>query len=93
MIRRPERWSWATAPFLKTYRPSTRNTGRAREELMAVPKRRVSKSRKRMRRAHLALSRPFAVKCSRCDSRKLPHTICEVCGYYRGRPVIAIEEV
>ncbi len=60
---------------------------------MAVPKKKTSKSKKRMRRSHHALSTASRVHCSRCGAEKLPHTICEVCGYYRGRPVIAIEEI
>ncbi len=59
---------------------------------MAVPKRRISKARKRKRRSHHALIATHAVKCSRCQSPVLPHVICEVCGHYRGKPVIAVEE-
>jgi large subunit ribosomal protein L32 len=35
---------------------------------------------------------PTRIKCSRCGAIKEPHTICETCGYYRGKPVIEIEE-
>ncbi|MBI4605285.1 MAG: 50S ribosomal protein L32 [Planctomycetes bacterium] len=59
---------------------------------MAVPKRRTSKSRKGTRRAHDALAAPQTVPCSRCKTRIEPHTICPECGYYRGKPVIAVEE-
>jgi len=59
---------------------------------MAVPKRKISKSRKRMRRSHHAISAVQTVNCSRCSSPKRRHSICEVCGYYRGKPVIATEE-
>ena len=59
---------------------------------MAVPKRKISKSRKRKRRSHLAISAATAIGCSRCGAKTLPHHICETCGYYRGRPVIHIEE-
>jgi large subunit ribosomal protein L32 len=60
---------------------------------MGVPKRKTSKSRKRLRRSHHALDSVQHVTCSRCGKPKLPHTICEVCGFYRGKPVIAIEEI
>ncbi len=59
---------------------------------MAVPKRKTSKSRKGMRRSHLALTPKTLIKCSRCASPKERHTICAECGYYRGKLVIAIEE-
>ena len=60
---------------------------------MAVPKRKQSKSKTRMRRAHDAIVLPSRIKCSRCGSVKLPHTICSVCGYYRGKPIQEVEEV
>jgi large subunit ribosomal protein L32 len=59
---------------------------------MAVPKRRPSKSKIRMRRSHDGVTLPTRIKCSRCGSAKELHTICEVCGYYRGKPVREIEE-
>ena len=59
---------------------------------MAVPKRRTSKSKKGMRRAHDAISAPSVIRCSRCSTPIERHTICPECGYYRGKPVIAIQE-
>lgn len=59
---------------------------------MAVPKRKVSKSRKRKRRSHHALTATGVVKCSRCGSPRLPHAICDTCGYYRGKPVLPADE-
>ena len=58
---------------------------------MAVPKRKTSKARKRKRRSHLALSEPAASNCERCGASKVPHTVCESCGYYRGRDVLALD--
>ena len=59
---------------------------------MAVPKRKTSKARKRKRRSHLGIARPNLVKCKRCDSLTEPHTVCVECGFYRGKPLIEIEE-
>ena len=59
---------------------------------MAVPKRRTSKSRKGARRAHDSLAVPHLMNCSRCNAVIERHTICSECGYYRGKPVIAIDE-
>jgi large subunit ribosomal protein L32 len=63
-----------------------------REAFMAVPKRRTSKSRKHTRRAHDGLTIPSTIRCSRCNTPIERHTICPECGYYRGKPVIAVEE-
>ena len=60
---------------------------------MAVPKRKTSKSRKRMRRSHHALTPPNLVKCPRCRQPKLPHRVCKNCGYYKKRQVIQPEEI
>ncbi len=59
---------------------------------MAVPKRKTSKSRKGIRRSHLALQAVTLIKCSRCGAAKERHTVCGECGYYRGKSVIAVEE-
>ncbi|MBI5557863.1 MAG: 50S ribosomal protein L32 [Deltaproteobacteria bacterium] len=55
---------------------------------MALPKRRHSRSRTRIRRAHDALTAPNVVKCGECGEPKLPHRICSGCGSYKGRNVI-----
>ena len=57
---------------------------------MAVPKKRTSKSRKRMRRAHHALNYTAASEyCENCGELKLLHRVCGSCGVYRGVQVIA----
>jgi len=38
------------------------------------------------------LDRTLTIRCSRCNNPIERHTICPECGYYRGKPVIAIEE-
>ena len=58
---------------------------------MAVPKRKTSKARKRKRRAHLAISAPASSLCERCGAQKVPHAVCESCGFYRGRDVLALD--
>ncbi|GJM20255.1 MAG: 50S ribosomal protein L32 [Planctomycetota bacterium] len=58
---------------------------------MAVPKHRTSKARKRKRRSHLALKEPASSSCERCGANKVPHAVCESCGYYRGRNVLALD--
>jgi large subunit ribosomal protein L32 len=60
---------------------------------MAVPKRKVSKSRRDMRRSHNAIEfRPALVKCEKCGEWKERHRICKACGTYRGRQVFEIQQ-
>lgn len=56
---------------------------------MAVPKKKVSKSRRNMRRAHHALTPVNSIECPNCGARKLPHHLCPSCGYYKGRQVLS----
>ena len=57
---------------------------------MAVPKKKVSKSRRNMRRAHHALPSMAYVECKNCGELKRPHAVCAHCGYYReDMPVLA----
>jgi large subunit ribosomal protein L32 len=55
---------------------------------MAVPKKKVSKSRRGQRRSHDAFRATTLVECSNCGEMKLPHHICAACGHYKGREVI-----
>ena len=56
---------------------------------MAVPKKKTSKSRRNMRRAHDALKAVGIVECPNCGEVKLPHHVCGACGHYDGREVVA----
>ncbi|MEN3044215.1 MAG: 50S ribosomal protein L32 [Candidatus Hydrothermales bacterium] len=59
---------------------------------MPVPKRRHSRARGRKRRTHYKIKLMSLVKCPNCGESKLPHRVCPHCGYYKGKPVIHIEE-
>jgi large subunit ribosomal protein L32 len=59
---------------------------------MAVPKRKTSKSRKRLRRGHDKAVVIPSQACPRCSSPKLPHRVCPTCGYYRGKKMIEVED-
>ena len=53
---------------------------------MAVPKRKKSHSRTRMRRTrYWEVKLPTLVKCESCGAYILPHHACPYCGYYRTR--------
>ena len=55
---------------------------------MAHPKRRTSKSKKRMRRSHHALHDKALSVCSYCGETIISHRVCSECGHYNGRPVL-----
>lgn len=57
---------------------------------MAVPKKRVSKQRKRKRRTHYKAEAVTVQACPRCGDPKVPHRVCPSCGYYRGRSVLDV---
>lgn len=60
---------------------------------MAVPKKRTSKSRKGMRRAHDGIKFTAAVDtCGNCGEPKLRHHVCMSCGQYKGRQVLEITD-
>ena len=58
-------------------------------QLFAVPFRKVSKTRKRMRRSHNALTMPGMVACKECGEMIKPHRACPKCGSYKGKTVVA----
>jgi large subunit ribosomal protein L32 len=59
---------------------------------MAQPKRRLSRTRRDIRRSHLAIGAVKAATCSHCKQPKMPHRVCPNCGYYAGVEVVQPEE-
>ena len=59
---------------------------------MAVPFRRTSKMKKRVRRSHLALNVPGMITCPNCGELTLAHRACRSCGFYKGVQVVAKKE-
>ncbi|MBB2942173.1 large subunit ribosomal protein L32 [Actinoplanes lutulentus] len=57
---------------------------------MAVPKRKMSRSNTRSRRANWKATVVSTTACPQCKSPKLPHTACSVCGTYNGRQVLEV---
>ena len=59
---------------------------------MAVPKKRTSKIKQRLRRTHFKAEAPNLSSCPRCNEPVLPHRVCASCGHYRGRKVLKEDE-
>lgn len=58
---------------------------------MALPKRRLSRSRRDKRRLQLNLVAPTLTRCAHCGVPVLSHRICPSCGHYRGREVVPVK--
>lgn len=58
---------------------------------MALPKRRHSKARGRKRRTHWKVEALPLVPCPQCKQLKVPHRVCNVCGYYDGKKILEIK--
>jgi large subunit ribosomal protein L32 len=56
---------------------------------MATPKKRLSRSKRGMRRAHDFLVPQTVNNCSNCAAIVLPHHVCPSCGYYKGKEIVA----
>jgi large subunit ribosomal protein L32 len=57
---------------------------------VAVPKRKMSRSNTRHRRAQWKAAAPALVACDRCHEPKLPHNACPSCGTYNRRQVLDV---
>lgn len=57
---------------------------------MAVPARRTSKTKKRMRRTHLKKDMPTVMACPKCGAPIKPHRACVKCGNYKGKDALEI---
>jgi len=58
---------------------------------MAVPQRRISKTRKRLRRSHFKLEVTGLVACPHCGAMIRSHRVCPKCGHYDGKEVLHVE--
>lgn len=56
---------------------------------MAVPKKKVSRSRRDSRRAHnFRVAVPNLIPCPNCKEMTLQHNVCPSCGQYKGVQVL-----
>lgn len=59
---------------------------------MAVPARKVSKTRGATRRAHVAISAKATTTCPNCGEVIKSHRVCPKCGTYKKQQVLDKEE-
>ena len=59
---------------------------------MAVPFRKVSKTRRDMRRTHYKITANGLVECSNCGAKIRPHRACSKCGFYKGADTSKVVE-
>ena len=59
---------------------------------MAVPFRRTSKTKKRMRRTHLKKEAPTVTTCTKCGAALRHHRACTKCGNYKNENVLEVTE-
>lgn len=55
---------------------------------MAVPRKKVTRSKRDMRRAHDSLTKVRSGECPNCGELKLPHHVCKACGHYGERELV-----
>ncbi|MDP6951330.1 MAG: 50S ribosomal protein L32 [Alphaproteobacteria bacterium] len=55
---------------------------------MAVPRKKVTRSKRDQRRAHDSLVKTQSGECPNCGELKLPHHVCKACGHYGERELV-----
>lgn len=59
---------------------------------MALPKRKISKSRRDKRRAsNIKMTAPNIIECPKCHEPNVPHRVCAACGYYKDTEVLKVD--
>ncbi len=58
---------------------------------MAVPKKKMSRSRTRQRKAAWKVGVPSLTTCPQCRAPRRPHRACPNCGRYNGRQVVEVD--
>ena len=66
--------------------------GYLKGKLMAVPKSKISKSKRGMRRAHASLKCETINECPNCGEIRRPHHVCPACGFYNAMEIVNMSE-
>ncbi len=59
---------------------------------MGVPKRKMSKMKRRQRQAANRYEGVQANFCTKCGEPVAPHSVCSHCGTYKGKQIVAVAE-
>ncbi|MBQ7653404.1 MAG: 50S ribosomal protein L32 [Clostridia bacterium] len=59
---------------------------------MAVPKSKVSKSRRNKRAANWKIEAVDLIACPQCGELIQSHRVCKNCGYYDGKQAVEIKQ-
>lgn len=59
---------------------------------MPVPKKRRSKSKKRMKIVNYRIDAPDIKVCPQCGAPTVSHQVCKACGTYKGRQIIKVKD-
>lgn len=59
---------------------------------MAVPKSKITRSKRGMRRSHDSLVGGNPNECSNCGELRRPHHVCGACGHYDDREIVVLAE-
>ena len=57
---------------------------------MAVPKSKITRSRRGNRRSHDSLVAGNPNECANCGELNRPHHVCSACGHYDDRQVLSV---
>lgn len=59
---------------------------------MGLPGHRRTSSHKRRRASHFALVAKHLSLCPKCGAKRLPHIVCENCGFYKNYDVLELNK-
>lgn len=59
---------------------------------MAVPKSKITRSRRGNRRSHDSLVAGNPNECANCGELKRTHHVCSACGHYADRQVLSVAD-
>lgn len=59
---------------------------------MAEPKKRLTATRSGNRQSHDALKKISLSNCPKCKAKVAPHTVCQNCGFYKGKKVLELKD-
>lgn len=59
---------------------------------MPQPKKKMTSTRSGNRRSQINLEKISLTPCARCKTPIVPHTVCYVCGSYKGTQVVDVDK-